>query len=553
MLNRLTIHNYVLIEFLDIKFSKGLTTITGETGAGKSILLGAMGLILGNRADTQILLTKQKKCIIEGEFYISEYNLKDFFFYNEIDYEAKTIIRREISPEGKSRAFINDTPVNLNILKELGMRLVDIHSQHETLTLNNSAFQLSVVDAYAGHKKELDEYKTIYNEFLKINSLLTELIETEKKAKADIDYFEFQFNELATANLKPGEKEQQEQELQTLNHAEEIKSVLGRVYNSLAEGDLNIVQQVIALSTSLKAISKYNNKISELSERIQSNYIELKDISSELELVQDEVNVNPEKAELINDRLNIIYKLEQKHQVNSVDKLLEIQDQLSEKLNAFSTLDEEIKKLTIELENRKIEILKLADLISENRTTAAIKIEKEIKKMMAEVGMPNAVLKIDIIRIENSTFNSTGIDKINFLFSANKGIHYQELNKVASGGELSRLMLCIKAMIARLTALPTIIFDEIDTGVSGEIAFKVGNIIRKISDAHQVIAITHLPQMASKGDEHYLVYKETIKNSTSTKVKELNKNERVQEIAKMLSGEHLTDAAIKNAKELLSK
>ncbi|MEP7170528.1 MAG: DNA repair protein RecN [Bacteroidota bacterium] len=551
MLHRLTIQNYVLIDSLDVKFSKGLTAITGETGAGKSILLGAMGLILGNRADLQVLLNKEKKCFVEGEFNIADYHLKDFFYNNELDYEAVTIIRREITPEGKSRAFINDTPVNLNILKELGIRLVDIHSQHETLTLNNSSFQLSVVDVYANHSKDLNLYKTAYNDFVKLKSKLNELSENEKKAKADVDYFQFQYNELESANLKIGEKEEMEQELQTLNNAEEIKSGLSKAHETIQEGESNILQQISFINTTLNSISKFNSKISELAVRIQSSYVELKDIASELELVQEEINFNPERIEVINDRLNIIYKLEQKHRVNSVDDLLKIENDLSEKLLGFQTLDDDIKKLTIESEKKKTELLKLAAALSANRKTASVKIEKEIKKMLAEVGIPNAVLKIEITKMENDSFNARGIDSINYLFSANKGIVYQELNRVASGGELSRLMLCIKAMIAKLTSLPTIIFDEIDTGVSGEIAFKVGTIIKKISDEHQVIAITHLPQMASKGDAHYLVYKESGKNSTSTKVKELSSNERVNEIAKMLSGEKLSAVAIENAKELL--
>lgn len=553
MLKRLTIQNYVLIDSLDVKFNKGLTIITGETGAGKSILLGAMGLILGNRADSQVLLNKEKKCIIEGEFEISSYQLKDFFYENELDYEASTNIRREISPEGKSRAFINDTPVNLTVLKELGVRLVDIHSQHETLTLNNSSFQLSVVDVYAAHKTEIDNYKKIFSEYTKIIFKLNELTALEQKAKADADYFQFQFDELESAQLEPGQKEVLEQELQTLNNAEEIKSGLGRAYNAIAEGDTNMLTQLSTLLSSLNSIGKFNTKIATLAARLQSNYVELKDIASELEMVQDEINFNPERAEIINERLNVIYKLEQKHRVNSVDDLLELQQELSEKLSGFQTLDADILKLTAESKRRKSDLLELASVISTNRKKASQKIEKEIRKMLDEVGMPNAVLKIELTTLENETFNATGTDKIFFLFSANKGVHYQELNKVASGGELSRLMLCIKALIAKLTLLPTIIFDEIDTGVSGEVAFKVGNIIKKISDQHQVIAITHLPQMASKGDEHLLVYKESVKNSTSTKVKELSKADRVNEIAKMLSGDELTTAAIKNAKELLTR
>lgn len=553
MLNRLTIQNYVLIDSLDLKFGKGLTIVTGETGAGKSILLGALGLVLGNRADTQVLLNKEKKCIIEAEFAIKNYNLKDFFYEKELDYEANTFIRREISSEGKSRAFINDTPVNLNILKELGEKLVDIHSQHETLTLNNSSFQLSVLDMYAEHQNELNLYKTQYSEYIKTKSHLEKLTELEKKAKADVDYFQFQFDELESAGLKVGEKELLELELQTLNNAEEIKSGLNRAYTSIQDGDGNILQQLSSINAELGGLSKFNSKISELSLRIQSSFIELKDITAELEAVEEEIIFNPERVDIINERLNTIYHLEQKHRVNSEVELLNIQNELSTKLSSYQTLDADIKELTAEIEKQQSNLLKHALSISENRKHAAIKIEKEIKKMLAEVGIPNAVLKIGLRQLENNSFNATGCDRVQYLFSANKGIHYQELNKVASGGELSRLMLCIKAMIAKLTSLPTIIFDEIDAGVSGEIAFKVANIIRKISDEHQVITITHLPQMASKGDTHYLVYKDTVGNTTSTKVKELTAKERVNEVAKMLSGEKPTEVAIENAKELLAK
>src|SRR6185436_7201602 len=466
MLNRLIIQNYVLIDSLDLKFSRGLTAITGETGAGKSILLGALGLVLGNRADLQVLLKKDKKCIIEGEFNIDEYHLKDFFYKNELDYEAVTTIRREITPEGKSRAFINDTPANLNILRELGIRLVDIHSQHETLTLNNSSFQLSVVDIYANHLKELNKYKLLFNDYVKLNSKLNELSEREKNAKADMDYFQFQFNELESANLKAGEKEELELELQTLNNAEEIKTSLTKSCDVIRDADSNILQQMTYISASLQSISKFNSKIADLALRAQSSYVELKDIASELEAIEEDINFNPERIEVINDRLNIIYKLEQKHRVNSVEDLLKIQNELSEKLRSFQTLDDDIKKLAIESERIKNELLSQATAISEKRKQAASKIEKEIKKMLSEVGMPNAVLKIEISKLENDAFNSTGIDNVNYLFSANKGIVYQGLSKVASGGELSRLMLCIKAMITKLTSLPTIIFDEIDTGVS---------------------------------------------------------------------------------------
>lgn len=553
MLLRLSIQNYVLINELEVNFNTGFTIITGETGAGKSILLGALGLILGNRADTQALLDKSKKCIIEGEFAIADYRLKDFFYENELDYEIRTTIRREISPEGKSRAFVNDTPVKLDVLKDLGVRLVDIHSQHETLTLSNSSFQLSVVDAFAGNETTVTAYKTLFRDYNKVCSKLSELMETEKKSKADEDYFRFQFNELAEAKLLTGEKENLEQELKILNNAEEIKSALDSAANAISSGEENLLQQLSSVSSSLSSVAKFNSKIGEIIVRIKSAFVELKDISAELENMQEEIVFNPERIEIIEERLNLIYQFEQKHRVSSVEELIRLMGEFSEKLLGIEKLDDDIRKFEEEAAKIKTELSGLAGVLSKNRNEAAMKIEKEIKKLLAETGMPNAVLKIEIEKTDKEELNSNGYDTVRFLFSANKGIGYAELNKVASGGELSRLMLCIKSVIAKLTALPTIIFDEIDTGISGEVAFKVGNIIRKISTAHQVVAITHLPQMAGKGDEHYLVYKETLKNSTVTHLKKLNEEERITEIAKMLSGNKPSEVAIENARELLAK
>ncbi len=552
MLQRLLIQNYALIEQLDIDFSKGLSIITGETGAGKSILLGGLSLILGQRADAQALLNKEKKCFVEGEFAIKEYALQDFFKANELDYEDKTTIRREISPEGKSRAFINDTPVNLNQLKELGSRLVDIHSQHETLTLNNSAFQLSVVDANAQHSALLGDYQHKFKAYKILQSTLNDCIASEKKFKTDLDYFKFQFNELEEAKLYSGEQEKLEQELESLNNTEDIKLNLSRSFNILNQGEVNLMTQLNEVKTLLAAIIRYNPVYEELSVRIKSCHIELKDIASELEQMEQEVSHDPKRIEEINARLNVFYQLQQKHRVNNVEELLLIQNDLSDKLYNIVSLEEKIHQLTAELNKQFVELMKVAGKISDNRKKAIPKIEKEVKNLLSEVGMPNAVLKIAHNILEQEQVNATGVDVIRFLFSANKGADFKELHKVASGGELSRLMLCIKALIAKLTALPTIIFDEIDTGVSGEIAFKVGSIMEVIAKEHQVIAITHLPQMASKGDSHFFVYKDIVKGITQSNIKKLSKEERVNEVAKMLSGEKLTDAAIQNARTLLA-
>ncbi|MBK7855876.1 MAG: DNA repair protein RecN [Bacteroidetes bacterium] len=552
MLSRLHIKNYVLIDSLNVEFNKGLSIITGETGAGKSILLGALGLVLGNRADSSSLLNKNNKCIIEAEFDILNYNLKDFFYANELDYESKTIIRREINAEGKSRAFVNDSPVNLSVLKELSGFLVDVHSQHETLTLNNSYFQLDVLDIYAGIKDAVTVYKRDFLSYSRLKDKLNTLIEEEKKAKADADYWQFQFDELSTANLIEGEKEKAEQELEALNNIEQIKTAISQSTNLLKDGDANIIAAIAQLVSSMNAVSKFHPALNELSNRIKASQVELKDIAQELENVQDEFVFNPERVEILNERLNAIYRLEQKHHTSSVTELIQIKNDFENKLSVFTTLESDIQKLTAEIIQQKNKLLEQAKFLSEKRQKAAPKIEKEIKEMLASTAMPDAKLQIEINSKEEN-LSATGIDTIQYLFTANKGIKLEVLSKVASGGELSRLMLSIKALIAKLVALPSIIFDEIDSGISGEVANKVGDLVRKISDNHQVIAITHLPQMASKGDAHFLVYKNTHGNTTTSGLKLLNKEERINEIAKMISGNEVTQASLKNAKELLNK
>lgn len=552
MLARLQIKNYILIDSLNVEFNKGLTIITGETGAGKSILLGALGLVLGNRADSSSLLNKNNKCIIEAEFDILNYNLKDFFYANELDYESKTIIRREINAEGKSRAFINDSPVNLSVLKELSGFLVDVHSQHETLTLNNSSFQLDVLDAYAGIKDAFAAYKKDFLQFSRLQDKLSTLIEEEKKAKADADYWQFQFEELNTANLIEGEKEKAEQELEALNNVEQIKTAIGQSTNLLKDGDANIISAIIQLVSSMNTVAKFHPALQELANRIKASQVELKDVAQELENVQDDFIFNPERVEILNERLNTIYRLEQKHRTSYVSELISIKNDYESKLSGFTTLETDIQKLTAEIVQQKNKLLVQAKSISEKRQKAAPKIEKEIKEMLASTGMPDGKLQIEINNAKEN-LSASGIDSVQYLFTANKGIKPEALSKVASGGELSRLMLSVKALIAKLVALPTIIFDEIDSGISGDVANKVGNLVRKISDNHQVIAITHLPQMASKGDDHFLVYKNTQGNTTTSGLKLLKKEERINEIAKMISGNEITQASLKNAKELLER
>jgi DNA repair protein RecN (Recombination protein N) len=551
MLKNILIQNYALIDHLELEFEKGLNIVTGETGAGKSILLGALSLILGNRADTSALLDATKKCIVEGRFDADEKNLKDFFKTHELDFEKQVLIRREISSEGKSRSFINDTPVTLSQLKELGLLLVDIHSQHETLLLNKSNFQLSVVDAFAQHEKLLTEYKNHFFQFQSLNDELNDLVEEEKKSKADLDYFQFLFNELDEANLTDGEQEKLEEELQTLTHSEEIKSALTAALSTLSSNDNNLLNQLIQLTNSIQSITKYNSKLEEVAGRIKSVNIELKDLSNEIEAIGDEVNFDPQRVEIINERLNVLYKLQQKHRVSTIDGLLKLKNDFENKLQNISSLEEKINQLQKRLTDLKKNLVTLAHRISGNRNKAIPVIEKEIKKLLSEVSLPNAILKIENPVLTDDHLTQNGIDQIRFLFSANKGVAYSDISKVASGGELSRLMLCIKSSVAKLIELPTIIFDEIDTGISGETAVNVGRVLKNMATQHQLIAITHLPQIAGRGEAHYFVYKEVTNTKTFSKVRKLNADERIVEIAKMLSGEKPSAVAIENAKELL--
>ncbi len=551
MLNRLTVHNYILIDELDIDFSNGLTIVTGETGAGKSILLGALALILGERADSDVLLNKQKKCIIEGVFDITNYQLAGFFESNELDYSTETFLRREINADGKSRAFINDTPVNLSQLKKLGTFLVDIHSQHETLTLSNSDFQMGVVDAFSKHQPLLNNYHSLYISFKKLNIDLKDLRDREKQSKIDLDYLQFQFDELEESKLESTEQQKLESELSKLVHAEEIQNTLSKSIAALTTDETSLVDQLTSVSNSISQLTKYDEKFENIFQRLKSSVVELKDIVDEITFIIHKSELNPQRVEAINERLNTIYRLQHKHHVNSIDDLISIQNDIGKKLESIGSLEDQILKLERELKIVKEQLIKGADTISANRKKSIPKIESTIKEMLFDLAMPNAVLKVQQEHLGNDNFNAYGNDKISFLFSANKGVTYKELNKVASGGELSRLMLSIKSLIAQLTALPTIVFDEIDTGISGETAAKMGVMMHKISVNHQVIAITHLPQIAGKGDVHYVVYKEDSGKTVRTGINKLSDKDRVKEIARMLSGEKLTDAAIENAKELL--
>lgn len=562
MLQKLTINNYALIDNLEISFGEGLNILTGETGAGKSIILGALSLILGQRAESRYFFNQQKKCVIEGSFKISGFHLRSFFEENDLDYEAETVLRREISADGKSRAFVNDTPVNLTSLKQLGEKLIDIHSQHATLEINDPEFQLLVVDSVAKHDDLLNEYRTKYRAFKKDTSKLAQLIAESDKAKADLDYFQFQFDELEKVSLAADEQEPLEKELYALNNAEEIKRNLYGAYYLVQESETAALAQLREAGQQLGSIEKFDTQIEELHQRLNSAIIELKDIAAEIEGIEQKTHTNDARVDEINTRLSLIYNLQKKHRVNSNTELLQIQDDLSEKIQQALFGDETIEKLQQQLAADKAGLEKLAGKLTANRLKAIPAIEKQIIDTLSEMGMGSSVLKIEqtpppppkggVFDLQGGgVLSENGVDHVRFLFSANKGHALAEMSKVASGGELSRLMLSIKSIIAKYTALPTIIFDEIDTGVSGEVANKVGTIMERLADNLQVITITHLPQIASKGKNHYFVYKDDSAATTYTRMKQLDARERILEIAKMLSGDKPGESALQNARELL--
>lgn len=552
MLKRLAISNYALIDNLDIAFSTELNILTGETGAGKSIILGALSLILGQRAEGKYFFNQQKKCVIEGTFLVNGFHLNNFFEENDLDYEQETVLRREISSDGKSRAFINDTPVNLTTLKKLGEKLIDIHSQHATLEINDEDFQLLVIDTIANNRVILDKYTSVYKSYRQAQARLKELISQSEKSRSDLDYFQFQFNELEKAGLSEEEQAHLELEQDALNHAEEIKRNLNAAIGLLGENESPVVTQLKEAALSLGNAEKYNPEIKDLHERLNSSLIEVKDILSEVERIEQHSSVDEPRLEEINQRLDLLYSLQNKHRVSSNAELINLRNELSEKLNSILFADEDIEKQKLELNNIYSELLALAEQLHHSRMESIPRVEQAVRATLYEVGMPNAVLQISNERLEEGKFDANGTDQIKFLFTANKGQVPMPMNKVASGGELSRLMLSIKSLIAVHTSLPTIIFDEIDTGISGEVALKVGSIMEKLSENMQVIAITHLPQIAARGNAHYTVYKDEQSDNTHTNIRQIDQEERVIELAKMLSGNNPGESAILNARELLN-
>lgn len=550
MLQSLVIKNYAIIEQLQLDFNNDFTVITGETGAGKSILLGALSLILGQRADTSVLNNKEKKCVVEGTFNVSEKLVAPFFKSNDLDLEFPIIVRREISANGKSRAFINDTPVNLNTIKELSLTLIDIHSQHETLELNSTNFQIEVIDAFANTDELLKEYKQHFSEYQKLQQNYQQLLRTENEAKSDLDYLSFQLEELKSLKLQSGEQGAIESQLEIINNAEQIHTTLQLSANLLLNSDDSIISRMNTITQGFSKISHCSEGYSQLLERLNTVLIELKDLAGEIDAENDNVDVDASKLDYLNSRLNSIYALTQKHKVADADELMELESKLENQLNDINSAEEKLEQLKQALENSKKTLLNIAEKLSAKRKNSFKALEKNIIDNLKELGMEDASFKIE--HQVNREFAITGIDQIEFMFSANKGMVLKPLHKTASGGELSRLMLTIKAILAENSSIQTIVFDEIDTGVSGDIAYKMAAIMELMSKKIQIIAITHLPQVAAKGNTHFKIYKENHQNKTLTKMKVLMDDDRIDEIAKMLSGKELTGAAKENARHLLA-
>ena len=549
MLKTLSIQNYVLIEKLDLEFEAGLSIITGETGAGKSILVGALSLILGERADTSVLQDRQGKCIIEGTFDVSGYGLASLFEKHDLDSDTTTIIRREINPAGKSRAFINDTPVNLAVLKEFGLELVDIHSQHEKLLLYNPGFHLSVVDAYARHDGELAAYRQAFSVYQRQQKLLTELIEREKSALADFDYVQFQVKELEELNLEGQSVVDLEEEASQLSHAEEIKQGLQDAASALSHEDGGVTGTISNTIANLSRVSDYLRSVEGLEERLKSLSVELNDIVYEMNRIQEDTAYDPQRLESVNDALNKVNHLLFKHGAHTVEDLVSLRDSLKSKLKDTTSLEEDIATKRKEIDGLYATLTGQALKISKRRLGVFDQMESELKGLVRDMGMDDAELKVK--HSPSKGLGVNGVDEIEILLRANKGGMFSELSKAASGGELSRVMLAIKSSLSKLRAHPTMIFDEIDSGVSGEVADKMGSLMKSIASVLQVITITHLPQIASKADAHYLAFKQSDKDTAHSNIRMLNDEQRVDEIAKMLSGEEMSEAAVENARELL--
>lgn len=550
MLKSLSIKNYALIQSLEISPAKGFNIITGETGAGKSIMLGALGLLLGKRADTKSLFDPDEKCIIEGVFKITDEQIKRIFDSEDLDFEENTIIRREITPSGKSRAFVNDTPVTLDILKKLGLQLIDIHSQHETLNLGKQSFQLAFIDAYSEATTLRKNYQKQFRHYEKSLLELQKHEEEVRKLKQEADFVAFQLEELQKLNLQPDEQETLEDELAVLEHAEEIKQKLSEALNILRSGEYSAEEGLSTGKVIMDQLLRYGESYKTMAERLSSALIEVQDVITEIEREEGRVEVNPEQTAAVQERLSSIYSLQKKHGVQSIQELLQLQNELEARMDKFVNADDETEALKNQTETHKAEAEKLALELSNKRRDCFDQLSKELVDLLAGVGMEEARIEVDA---EKTPLGPYGIDAIDILFSANKGVSTQPVARVASGGEYSRLMFCVKYILAQKIELPTIVFDEIDTGVSGEIGIKLGDMMKKMATRHQVIIISHLPQIAAKGERHYFVYKDSTDSKTVSKIRDLDQEERIVEIAKMLSGENPTEGALVNARELIGE
>jgi DNA repair protein RecN (Recombination protein N) len=549
MIKKLHIQNYAIIDELRIDFSEGLTIITGETGAGKSILIGALGLIMGNRADTKSLYNELEKSVVEAVFDIGSYDLKPFFEANELDYDSELVIRRELSPSGKSRAFINDTPVNLGVLQQLSSTLIDLHQQFDTLDIHETSFQLRVLDALAENKNLLAAYRRQYRQFESDKSRLAAMKAAQLNAAKEQDFIAFQLSELDTAALTAGEQDALEEEQLRLSNAEDIKRNLAGAYLALSESETAVVSQLEEVLHAVQAVKKFDKEIESIYLRLEAARYELDDLSRELENLSERTDYDPGRLSEIQQRLDLIYRLQAKHQVKSVEELISLQENLRSRIQAVDDRAGEIAKLEELIARQHSQLLEIAGNLSDRRKSVTANFESQVMGMLRLLSMEHARLEVAIEHLPDP--GSTGFDEVNFLFAANLGSRLQAIKDVASGGEIARLTLVIKSLVASAIPLPTLIFDEIDTGISGGVALKMGQILRALSDQHQVVAITHSPQVASKADAHYFVYKEVIGNRTATNVKQLDMEGRIQSIAVMLSQYPPTESALKNAKELL--
>ncbi|MCM4169747.1 DNA repair protein RecN [Arenibacter antarcticus] len=550
MLTNLSIKNYALIDHLNVKFTNGFTVITGETGAGKSILLGGLALVLGKRADLSSLREKENKCIVEAEFEISKYGLESFFLENDLDFEKKTIIRREILPSGKSRAFINDSPVNLDVLSKLGDQLIDVHSQHQTMQLADNDFQLKTIDALADNEKLLKEYTAKLMQYQAVSKELEQLLEFQSNATKEHEYNSFLLQELSAAPLKEGIIETLEEDYEQLNNVEIILEQLSHAQQLLNDEQIGVVNLLTELKQTSSKLGHFGQQYSDVDQRIKSVFIELDDISNEFSNLNDKVEANPEMLEEVNTKLQLLYNLLKKHNAQDVMQLMEIRRELEEKVRATENVESDIKAKKKEVLELDTALNNTAVKLSKNRKGIIPKLKKQLEDTLVELGMASATFKIEIQ--PSAEFKPSGKDNLTFLLSANKGSAYGELKKVASGGELSRIMLTIKSILAKYEQLPTMMFDEIDTGVSGEISNKMGDIMCEMSQTMQIFSITHLPQVAAKGAHHFKVYKEEELMGTNTKMKSLTKQERITELAEMLGGKTISESALAHARQLLN-